>query len=59
VQIIKGGWDHEHCYLCRSRIGRAGARYGYYSKADNDWLCGSCYRKFIARHDLRFLQFKS
>ena len=58
VQIVEGGWDHEHCYFCKSKIGRAGARYGYYSKADNDWLCVSCYKKFIARHDLRFLQFK-
>jgi hypothetical protein len=59
VHIVKKGWDHEHCYLCKSRIGKAGARFGYYSKADNDWLCVSCYKNFIARHDLRFLQFKS
>ena len=58
VHIIKNGWDHEHCYFCRARIGKAGARYGYYSKADNEWLCISCYKNFIARHDLRFLQFK-
>lgn len=58
VHIIKDGWDHEHCALCKSRIGRAGARYGYYSKGDNDWLCISCYKKFIAAHDVRFLQFK-
>jgi hypothetical protein len=59
VHIVKKGWDHEQCSLCRSRIDKAGARYGYYSKADNDWLCVSCYEKFIARHDLRFLQFKA
>lgn len=57
VHIINDGWDHEHCNLCRSKIGRAGARWGYYSKAHNDWLCVPCYKKFIARHDLRFLQF--
>lgn len=59
VQIVKNGWDHEHCHFCTSRIGRLGARYGYYSKAENDWLCISCYKKFVARHDLRFLQFKN
>jgi hypothetical protein len=59
VQIVEGGWDHEHCYFCKSKIGRGGARHGYRSKADNDWLCESCYKKFIARHDLRFLQFKN
>jgi hypothetical protein len=58
LHIVKSGWDHEHCCLCRSRIGRAGARHGDYSKADNDWLCVSCYKKFVAGHDLRFLQFK-
>lgn len=58
VHIIKDGWDHEHCNLCRSTIGRAGAQYGYYSKADNDWLCVPCYKKFVAGHDLRFLQFR-
>jgi hypothetical protein len=59
VHIVEKGWDHEHCHLCRSRIGNGTARHGYYSKADNDWLCVSCYKKFIARHDLRFLQFKA
>ena len=42
VQIIKNGWDHEHCYFCKTKIGKAGEPYGYYSKADNDWLCVSC-----------------
>jgi hypothetical protein len=59
VQIIKNGWDHEHCCFCKSKIGRAGDPWGYYSKSDNDWLCLSCYKKFIARHDLRFLQFEA
>jgi len=58
VHIIKDGWDHEPCNLCKSRIGRTGARYGYFSRADNDWLCVLCYKKFVAAHDLRFLQFK-
>jgi hypothetical protein len=58
VHIVKEGWNHEHCYLCKARIGGADALYGYYSKRDNDWLCVSCYKEFIARHDLRFLQFK-
>jgi hypothetical protein len=59
VHIVEKGWDHEHCHLCRSRIGDGTDGYGYYSRADNDWLCISCYKEFIARHDLRFLQFKT
>lgn len=58
VHIIQNGWDHEHCYLCRARIGEARARHGYYSKADKDWLCVRCYKEFVAGHDLRFLQFQ-
>ena len=58
VHIIKGGWDHEHCNLCQSSIGDARAPHGYFSKADNDWLCVRCYEEYIAAHDLRFLQFK-
>lgn len=58
VSIIKDGWDHEHCHLCMSRIGRGGAPYGYFSTADNDWMCVRCYKQFVAAHDLRFLQFK-
>ncbi|HKW64250.1 MAG TPA: hypothetical protein VJN89_16980 [Candidatus Acidoferrum sp.] len=58
IHIIKNGWDCEHCYVCKSRIGKSGNPWGYYSKADNDWLCISCFKKFIARHDLRFLQFE-
>lgn len=57
VHVVKNGWDHEHCNLCRSRIGKGGGRYGYFSNADNDWLCVRCYTKFISAHDLRFLQF--
>ena len=58
AHVIKNGWDHEHCNLCKARIGRHGDPYGYYSMSDNDWLCQSCYKNFIARHDLRFLQFE-
>ena len=58
VHVLKNGWDHEHCYFCKSRIGKSGKPWGFYSKSDNDWLCQSCYKKFIAPHDLRFLQFE-
>lgn len=58
IHVIKNGWDHEHCNFCRAEIGRHGDSYGYYSKSDNDWLCKSCYKRFIARRDLRFLQFE-
>lgn len=58
VHVIKNGWDHEHCNFCRAEIGRHGDPYGYYSKSDNDWLCQSCYKNFVARQDLRFLQFQ-
>jgi len=58
VHYVEGGWDHEHCNLCLGRIGVGGNSHGYFKKVENVWLCQGCYKKFIARHDLRFLQFK-
>ena len=58
VHVIKKGWDVEYCNFCRARIGRKGLPFGYSSKPENQWLCEPCYKNYVARHDLRFLQFK-
>lgn len=58
VHVIKKGWDVEYCNFCRARIGKRGLPFGFFSKSENQWLCEPCYKSYVARHDLRFLQFK-
>jgi hypothetical protein len=45
--VVPGGWDHEHCRLCWERISdiEAGKNFGYTD--GKDWLCESCYEKYI------------
>jgi hypothetical protein len=46
--LIAGGWDHEHCFLCWRKIlqGEDDTDTGY---SDGEkWLCEDCYRTYIA-----------
>lgn len=52
--VVPGGWDHEHCELCRAHIGAGGAAFGYVDVEDR-WLCEACYRRYAEPHDLSFL----
>jgi hypothetical protein len=52
--VVRGGWDHEHCELCRGKIGVGGAPVGYRDN-DDQWLCESCYDHYAKQHDLSFL----
>jgi hypothetical protein len=53
-QIVKGGWDHEHCELCWQKIGDGGEPNGYFD-GTNNWVCDRCYNRFIGPRDLRFV----
>jgi len=55
TKIISGGWDHEHCEICTSRIGVGGELIGYKDEA-NIWLCEKCYSMYALHNDLSFLQ---
>lgn len=48
------GWDHEHCEICRARIGDRGVEHGYVDPEDH-WLCPSCYKRWAKPRDLGFL----
>lgn len=50
--IIPGGWDHEHCTLCREHINSG--EFGY-RDPDDRWACESCHEKYIRTHDLAFI----
>ena len=50
--VVKGGWDHEHCQLCHQHI-EAGS-IGYVDRSDH-WVCDACFWRYVAVHDLAFL----
>ena len=51
---VRGGaWDHEHCELCRAKIGAGGAPEGYVNAQDY-WLCQGCFDRYAAVGDVSF-----
>jgi hypothetical protein len=52
--VQERGWDHEHCELCRGKIGSGGQPRGYVDPHDR-WVCESCYQKYIVTRNLEFL----
>jgi hypothetical protein len=56
VEIIKGGWDHEHCQICSQTIStfEKDNNYGYVNQDDN-WLCESCYQRYVLKKSLDFI----
>jgi hypothetical protein len=52
LQIVQNGWDHEHCELCNAHID-PGDR--CYHDAEGAWVCQRCYRQYVQRHDLSFV----
>jgi hypothetical protein len=51
-QVVRGGWSHEHCDLCRAHIDPGGTGYRHES---NYWVCESCYEKYAKTNDLSFV----
>jgi hypothetical protein len=51
---IPGGWDHEHCFICMEKISVQTQPMGYSNKKE-EWVCESCYVKYIRPKRLGFL----
>jgi hypothetical protein len=51
-RIVASGWDHEHCVLCNAHIDMGG--FGY-CDSDGEWMCEKCYERYVAQHDLAFV----
>jgi hypothetical protein len=51
TEIIKNGWDHEHCGICWETIGPRDQ--GYLS--GETWICERCYSDFVQRRSLEFI----
>src|SRR5437763_7445974 len=45
-QLVAGGWDHEHCEICKKKIGHGGEPEGYFGQPDA-WVCGECYNSSV------------
>lgn len=57
IEIVKGGWEHEHCEICSQTISQYESNnnsYGYVNQKDN-WLCQSCYEKYVQEKSLNFI----
>jgi len=50
--VVPGGWDHEHCELCRGHIDNGD---NGYRDRDERWMCENCYNKYVKRRDLSFV----
>ena len=51
--VRQGGWDHEHCELCRTHVGGPGDQQGYVDPYDH-WLCRTCYERYALSRDVSF-----
>jgi hypothetical protein len=51
-RIVPGGWDHEHCSVCNTHVD-PNDRF-FYSPNHNEYLCVSCYEKYVPEHDISF-----
>jgi hypothetical protein len=52
VRRIPSGWGHEHCELCNAHIDAG--QFGY-CDPEKRWICERCYARYVARHDLAFV----
>ena len=54
THIVEDGWDHEHCELCGTKIGRSGVSHGYVDSKER-WICEECYREYAEPRSLGFV----
>lgn len=52
--VVKGGWDHEHCAICSTKIGNDGDTEGYVDGSDT-WVCERCFGDYVAHKSLDFI----
>ena len=56
--LVPKGWDHEHCSICREKIGCGGQASGFVDEKD-DWVCGECFRQYVAPRSLAFVTWQT
>jgi hypothetical protein len=45
--IVRAGWDHEHCALCWQRISAYEGDQAIGYSSEGDWICETCYQRYI------------
>jgi hypothetical protein len=53
-EIIKDGWEHEHCSICWEEIAQHAENFGYVNQR-NDWVCEKCYSEYVGPNTISFL----
>jgi hypothetical protein len=48
AEVVQGGWNHEHCFLCWERISQYENELQVGYTDGKDWLCEACYERFVA-----------
>jgi hypothetical protein len=50
-QLVKGGWNKDHCVICRWELYESQDEHGTGYTNGRDWVCNECYDKFWQRPD--------
>jgi len=45
-RVVPGGWDHEHCKVCRFSISNG---HTYWANEDGVLLCDACHEHYVLR----------
>ena len=51
--MVPSGWGHEHCESVQRAHIDAGT-FGYCDPGER-WICEKCYQRYVAQHDLAFV----
>lgn len=48
-RIVPGGWDHDHCDICRATIcdGPDDHEHAAWTDGDGAWVCDACHAKHL------------
>lgn len=58
IEIVKDGWDHEHCAIDSQNISLEVNSYSYQDQF-GIWVCNDCYEKYILQKSLDFIFYSS
>jgi hypothetical protein len=51
--LVRDGWNHTHCFICRETIGEHTDPTAYVS-SQFEWVCETCYRSYVVPRSIAF-----